>query len=393
MLPERSSDAEKLFHMKTNVLHIIDSFDQGGTERQAVQLSRLLRDSGRYRVHLACLKKRGLLLDEALKLNVGEIVEFPLKSFYDKNFAVQLRRLKTLLRERDIRIVHTHDFYTNIFGMAGASLTRIPARIASKRETAFRTTMQQRLERISFRLARKIVANAEAVRQRLISEGVQADKIVTLHNGLDLARISLPDDWQREAALASFGLPQNLNRKFVTIVANLRHRVKDLPLFLRAARRVRERVPDAAFIIAGEGELLAELSNEAAQLGLRDDVFFVGRCTRVAELLAVSDVCVLSSRAEGFSNSILEYMAASRPVVVTDVGGAREAVIEGESGYIVPAGDEEMMAARICELLCEPEQARRMGKRGREIVEQNFSSAAQLSRTENLYEQLLAARA
>ena len=379
--------------MKDSVLHIIDSFDQGGTERQAVQLARLLRDAGNYRVHLACLKRRGMLLDEAERLGLGEIVEFPLTSFYDRNFARQLRRLKTLLRERDIRLLHAHDFYTNIFGMAAATLARVPARIASKRETAFRTPMQQRLERGSFRLARKIVANAEAVRQRLISDGVCADKIVTLHNGLDLARTRVPDNWQRESALAAFALPQNSECKFVTIVANLRHRVKDLPLFLRAARGVRAAVPEAAFIIAGEGELLEELRGEATGLGLRDDVFFVGRCTRVAELLAVSDVCVLSSRAEGFSNSILEYMAASRPVVVTDVGGAREAVSEGESGYIVPAGDAEAMAARIIELLREPVRARRMGERGREIVEQKFSTGAQLSRTENLYEQLLAARA
>ncbi len=255
--------------MKTNVLHIVDSFDQGGTERQAVQLARLLRDAGNYHVHLACLKRRGLLLDEALNLGLGEIVEFPLTSFYDKNFTVQLRRLRRLLREREIKIIHTHDFYTNIFGMTGAWLSRVPARIASKRETTFRTSAQQRLERLSFRLAHKIVANAEAVRERLIDEGVRAEKVVTLYNGLDTARVRVPEGWQREAALAALGLPQTPERKFVVIVANLRHRVKDIPLFLRAARRVREKISDAGFVIAGEGELLAELKDEATQLGLR----------------------------------------------------------------------------------------------------------------------------
>lgn len=379
--------------MKTDVLHIVDSFDQGGTERQAVQLARLLTEAGNYRVHLACLKRRGLLLDEALSLELGEIVEFPLTSFYDKNFAMQLRRLKRLLRERDIRIVHTHDFYTNIFGMTGAWLARVPARIASKRETAFRTAAQQRLERLSFKLADKIVANAEAVRRRLVDEGTPAAKIVTLYNGLDTSRISVSDEWQRGAALAALGLPQQPERRFVSIVANLRHRVKDIPLFLRAAQRVRAKILDAAFVIAGEGELLAEMQTEAARLGISDDVFFIGRCTRVADLLAVSSVCVLSSQAEGFSNSILEYMAAGRAVVVTDVGGAREAVSEGESGYLVPAGETEAMAGRIVELLSEPERARLMGERGRVIVEQKFSCDAQLAHTEALYEQLLARRA
>jgi len=330
-----------------------------------------------------------LLLPEAESLGFGEIVEFPLTSFYDANCVRQLGRLKNLLRSREICLIHTHDFYTNIFGMAGGWLARIPARIASKRETAFRTPAQQRLERLAFLSARKIVANAEAVRQRLIEEGVRPSKIVTLYNGLDMERVRVPDDWRRDDALASFQLPLTPGRQLVTIVANLRHRVKDIPLFLRAARRVREAVPGAMFVVAGEGELREELQAEAAQLGLRDDVFFIGRCTRLADLLAASNVCVLSSRAEGFSNSILEYMAAARPVVVTDVGGAREAVSEGASGYLVPAGDEERMAARIGELLREPERARGMGERGREIVEHSFSCAAQLARTQELYESLL----
>ena len=110
----------------------------------------------------------------------------------------------------------------------------------------------------------------------------------------------------------------------------------------------------------------------------------------VAELLAASDVCVLSSRAEGFSNAILEYMAAARPVVATDVGGAREAIVEGETGHLVPAGDDERLAARVSALLRDPARAREMGERGRERVAQQFSCAAQLARTEALYERLLA---
>jgi glycosyltransferase involved in cell wall biosynthesis len=100
-------------------------------------------------------------------------------------------------------------------------------------------------------------------------------------------------------------------------------------------------------------------------------------------------VCDLSSRAEGFSNAILEYMAAARPVVATDVGGAGEAIVEGETGFLVPAGDDSAMAERIITLLREPERAQRMGRRGRQRVEHEFSCAAQLEKTLNLYERLL----
>ncbi|MGH9901532.1 MAG: glycosyltransferase, partial [Pyrinomonadaceae bacterium] len=154
--------------------------------------------------------------------------------------------------------------------------------------------------------------------------------------------------------------------------------------------RVRAAVPEAAFVLAGEGELIEPVRSLAAELGIGRDVFFTGRCARVPELLAVSDVCVLSSRAEGFSNSILEYMAAARPVVATDVGGAREAVVEGETGHLVRAGDDELMAERLIGLLREPERARAMGHRGRQVAEEKFSCGAQLERTERLYGRLLA---
>ena len=223
--------------------------------------------------------------------------------------------------------------------------------------------------------------------------GVADRKVITVHNGIDLDRLAVPVNFNRARALASFGLPTAPELRFVTICANLHHEVKDHPTFLRAARRVRAAFPAARFVIAGEGELTGPMRELAAQLGITDETFFIGRAERVSELLAASDVGVLSSQAEGFSNAILEYMAASRPVVVTDVGGAREAVANGESGYLVPAGADEEMAAQIVALLENPERGRAMGKSGRQIVEQNFSCAAQLAATETIYDRLLATNA
>lgn len=377
--------------MKPSVLHIIDSFEQGGTERQAIQLVRLLQAEGRYDVRLACLNKHGVLLGEAEQLGLGEIIEYPLNSFYDRNFTTQLCRCVRFLKEHEVKVIHTHDFYTNIFGMIAARLARVPARIASKRETeGFRTRGQKRVERAAYRLAHAVVANAEAVRALLISDGVPPRKIVTLYNGLDLSRVVPRADLSCEALLSALGLPASVTGPVVTIIANLRHGVKDHPMFIRAARRVHERVPAAAFVIAGEGELTEKMRALGQELGLGQSLFFIGRCERVADLLAASDVCVLSSRAEGFSNAILEYMAAARPVVATDVGGAREAVVEGETGYLIPSGDDELMAARIVALLEEPERARAMGLRGKQVIEENFSCEAQLTRTLALYERLLA---
>jgi glycosyltransferase involved in cell wall biosynthesis len=135
--------------------------------------------------------------------------------------------------------------------------------------------------------------------------------------------------------------------------------------------------------------LLDPLRQQTAQFGLAEDVFFTGRCERVADLLSVSDIGVLSSASEGFSNAIIEYMAASLPVVATNVGGAREAVVEAETGFLVQPGDADAMARRLIELLNNPTRSRSMGERARCIVEAKFSSTALLERTRRLYERLL----
>ena len=356
-----------------------------------MQLARLLNESGRCRVSVACLERNGVLLDDISRLGLNEIPEYPLTSFYDLNAMKQLRRFATHLREHEIDVIHTHDFYSNIFGMTAAAHARVPVRIASKRETSgMRTSAQKFVELQSYRLAHAIVVNSEAVGGQLLKDGVRSGKLVTIYNGLEMSRVAPPTDWKRDETITALNLPREETRRFVTIVANLRHEVKDHPTFLRAAKRVHEAVPEAAFVLAGEGGLTDSLRVLAAELGLARDAFFIGRCSRIAELLAVSDVCVLSSKAEGFSNSILEYMAAARPVVVTDVGGAREAVAEGETGYLVEAGDDETMAARLISLLKEPERARLMGEQGRQTVEQKFSCAAQLKNTLSLYQKLLA---
>ena len=375
------------------VLLLLNSFEVGGAEGQLVLLARLLRDSGRYGVHLGCLGRRGRLLEEAEQLGLGPIPEFPLTSFYDRNMATQLRRFTTFLRERNISVVHTDGFYTNVFGILGAKLARVPARIAFRGSVGgWFTSKQELIERTAYRMASVVHANSEAVREFLIEQGVPAKKIEVVYNGLDLSRVTPAPEVSRLQARAMFGLPADNDRSLVTIVANMRNEVKNYPMFLRAAQSVHDAIPEAMFALAGEGELMGQLRTLAGTLEVDRHAYFLGRCDRVAELLYASDVCVLSSKGEGFSNSILEYMGAARPVVATEVGGAREAIIEGETGYLVKSDDDETMAARIISLLRDHKRARALGERGRQVVIQKFSSEAQLAATERLYDQVLARR-
>ena len=378
--------------MEYNVLQLIGSFHQGGSEGQALQLTQLLVSSQRFRTYLAALSPNGSLRPQAEAMGFSEIPSFPLSSFYDRNAAVQTRRFVRFLRDRNIHVVQTHDFYTNVFGMFGAALAKVPVRVAARRETSgVRTKPQKAAEKFSYRLSHAIVANADAVKRTLIAEGVSERKVVTIYNGLDLRRLAVSEDFDREQTLRELNLPVT-GRRFIAIVANLHHKVKDHATFLTAAQFVHSLVPASAFILVGEGELVGSMKELAAHLGISEHVFFIGRRENVNEVLAISEVGVLSSIAEGFLNAVLEYMGAARPVVATDVGGMREVVRDGETGFLVPPKDPKAMAQRIVDLLNEPMRATKMGVLGKHVVQQDFSCDAQLRKTETLYQQLLSAR-
>lgn len=374
--------------MKKRILQFIPSFHQGGTERQAVALTSSLYQAGTLDVFAATLNKEGVLLEEFKRFGLEEIPEFPLTSFYNTNFVRRVRRCAAFLRENKIDVVHTHDFYTNIFGMAAATLARTPVKIASKRETAgMRTSGQDFMEKLAFARADAIVVNSAAVCEYLEKRGIASAKIEVIHNGIEPDRFSV-ESAKRHELCRNFGLPDDDRIKFVTMVANLRHGVKNVPMLLRVARLVVEAHPHVHFVIAGEGPLEAELKQLAADRGVATNVHFIGRCTDVPALLSISYACVLTSTAEGFSNSILEYMAAGRPVVATNVGGAAEVIVEGETGYLVDPNDEEKMAARLCYLIDTERQASAMGAEGKRRIHDTFSSSAQIEKTLRLYSRL-----
>ena len=374
--------------MQKNVLQLIGSFHQGGSERQAVQLTRLLHEDKTYKVFAACLNRDGILYDEFSKMKLGEVPEYKLTSFYDANMLRQLKSCAKFMRENDIKVIQTHDFYTNIFGMLAGRIAKTPVRIAAKRETGTKDFKQRFMERRAYGFAHKIVSNSEAVKKYLVAGGTPKEKIVTVYNGLDTSRLT-PTSEKREVKLKEFGLPIGADTQFITIVANLRSEVKNHKMFLRAAKTVKESFKNVGFVMAGEGELTESLKEFAKDLGLENETHFIGRCSKVADLLSVSNICVLSSFTEGFSNSIIEYMSVAKPVIATNVGGASEAIIEGETGYLVESEDDNQLAKRLLELLNNQEKAVEMGKKGQSIVEDKFSLSAQLDKTLSLYDSQL----
>jgi glycosyltransferase involved in cell wall biosynthesis len=177
----------------------------------------------------------------------------------------------------------------------------------------------------------------------------------------------------------------------VGAVANLRP-VKGLGVFVRAAARLRDEHPRAAFEVAGEGELRGALEQQVRAEGLAGRFRLRGCVADVSGFLADLDVAVLCSHAEGMSNALLEYMAAGRPVVATAVGAAPELIEDGVHGLLVPPGDAVRLAEAIGRLLADRSLARRLGESARRRALERFSREAMVRRFEDFYQGLLTGR-
>jgi glycosyltransferase involved in cell wall biosynthesis len=168
--------------------------------------------------------------------------------------------------------------------------------------------------------------------------------------------------------------------------------VKGHPTLIEAARSVCSRFPQVKFILIGDGKKRAEFESKVSELGLQPNFLFLGSRQDVSEILACCDMAVLPSQAEGFSNALLEYMAAGLPTVATDVGGNPEVIENGLDGLLVKPNDPAALAEAISSLLENTQFASQLGAAGRERVRRHFNFAQLTSNVDALYSELLQAR-
>ena len=355
----------------------IQSFHPGGTERQMIELVRRL-DPRQWQVHVACFRSEGVWV-ERVRDSAASLVEFPISGFARSASLVQMRRFARWCRDEGIALVHTTDLYTNIFFLPGALLAGVPVRIGSRREIAAgKSVAQLAAQRASYVCAHRIVANAEAAATRLRREGVRADCISVIPNGLDLSRFAVRM------------LPERLRR--ICVVANLRPE-KGHDTLIEAAPAVLARFPDAHFELVGDGSERAALEQRVRSRGLEHAFTFAGHVENVAGRLADADVFAFPSDSEAFPNAVLEAMAAGLPVVASAVGGITEVVQHGHSGLLIPPRHPEALADTLCGLLTVPHEARRLAANGRALVERRYSFDRMVASAEEMYGYELAQRA
>ena len=367
---------------RLSVLQFLTVFGIGGTERQVLNLVQGL-DTSRFGVEVACLKRWGALLPEMEATGVP-ITEYKTSSLYNHKALWNQIRFANHLRKRNVEIVHTYGFYSNVFAIPPARLAGAAAVLASIRDTGEHLTpMQRRIEKLFCRMADCIVTNAEAVRNRLTNEGYAAEKIVVIHNGIELTRYARkPGELGLHREL---GVPSNT--QLVAVFARL-NELKGIEYFLRAAAGLIERFRNVRFLIVGDGASRPELERYAERLGLNKHVVFLGFRLDVPVLLSEISVSVLPTLSEGLSNSLLEAMAASVPVVATRVGGNPEVVQGGVTGLLVPPRDAEALARAIGQFLEDPCLRKKFGLAGRERVSKRFALEHMTRATERLYEGL-----
>ncbi len=165
---------------------------------------------------------------------------------------------------------------------------------------------------------------------------------------------------------------------------------KGLSFFIRAVPYVQSVFPESSFVIVGDGQLRPELERLTAELGLNRWVLFLGQRDDVPQILPLFDVFVLPSVKEGLPFALLEALGAARPVVATTVGGVPEVILDGQTGFLVPASDPEALGRAIIALLQNPQQAHAMGEAGRKRVQEHFSVEHMVTDTEEAYRNLLA---
>jgi L-malate glycosyltransferase len=370
---------------KPRVLHLITSFEVGGTERQAVELLKRI-DRRRFDLSLAALRFEGPLYQEVATI-FPRVSQFPLTSFYNANAAKQLMRLRGWMIKERADVLHAHDFYAGLLGAAAARLARVRVIACQRHMRLSDRRVHEWGTRLTHRLAHRVLVNSEAIRDHLLAAGhVAPEKIVVVRNGLNAAALDNDGRAKRRAALLR-ELNLDEGAKLIGLVARLQT-VKGHRYFIEAASRIAAAEPKAHFLLVGDGALRREIEEQAARLGVNDRVHLLGDRNDAALVPAGFDVAVSASLSEGLPNAVMEAIAAGAPVVATAVGGTTELIIDGATGFLVPAADADALARRILDTLRNPELSARMAAHGRRRALSQFGMRRMVESVERLYDEI-----
>jgi glycosyltransferase involved in cell wall biosynthesis len=297
-------------------------------------------------------------------------------------------KLALVLRRERVDVLHTHKFGSNVWGALVGRAARVPVVIAHEHTWSYEGQPLRRfLDReLVARAADRFVAVSREDQRRMIEiERIDPRRTLFVPNGVPPSPPPQGHDIR-----ADLGIPPEA--PVIGIVSLLRPQ-KAHHVLLRALPPLKRELPDIQALIVGEGPERASLERLVGELGLQENVRFLGLRTDVPDVLRALDVAVCCSDFEGSPLSVLEYMDAALPVVATAVGGLPDLIEPGVNGLLVPREDPPALAEALAELLGDRDRARTMGARGRERRRAEFDIDVTVRRLEALYRELLAERA
>ena len=359
--------------------YCIDSFAVGGTELNAVRTAEAL-DRDKFELCVVHFQADGPLRPRYQALDV-RMVHLPISGLISLKTAAQGRALAALWRRWSASVVHTHDVYTNVFAVPWTRLFSDSRIISSRRW--WKVVPRRGLStanRWSYSFADRVLANSAAVAELLRrEEGVPAVKVVTIPNFLSDDAFEAPpaDVWAERRA--QWGIPTH--GYVVGIVARLAP-VKNHVLLVRVAALLPD---DYHFVLVGEGPSRASIEQLTRDCGVADRFHLLGELTSAPSPHHFFDASVLCSTSEGFPNSLIEAMAAARPVLATAVGGVTDVVVDGVNGRLIPLDDPEFIARRLIELRNDSSLSRNLGESGQRLVRERYSRARVIESLSTLY--------
>ena len=372
---------------RIRIAYFIDHLKVGGAQRHLIDLVRGL-DRDRFDPQVWLLRRDGHLVDEIEALEIPVQTVGVRNRLIEANSAWILGRVSRQLRRDRVKIVHTYLSDANVVGAVASMVARIPILLVSKRSLDRYAKRSQRWTHYIVNcLSDRVVANAQAIKDFVVRhEGCPVEKIVVIPNGIKKGATPLLSNGQARAMRQSLGLGPS--EHIVGTIGRLVWK-KGHEHFLEAASTVLRQEPNTTFVMVGDGPRRRELEQYAQDLGIAQQVRFLGQRVDTQKLLSIFDTFVLPSVIEGMPNALLEALAASRPVVVTDVGGNGEIVTDGQTGIIVPPRDPLVMAESIIRLLRDRDLARQLGLNGAHFVTEHFHFDRTLDAMQSLYEEVL----
>ncbi len=368
------------------VAHLIKVTRISGAERHLLVLLSALRQRG-VDAHLLILIENGKPMDdmasEAKERGIP-LRRLTIQRDYDLTLLLKIRRA---LREIKPDLVHSHLIHADLYGLFAAKLAGVGAVISSRHnDDQFRFhPIWQRLSPLLWRLTKGGIAISGSIKDFMIEvEGAPSDKIAVVHYGLEHKWLA-----DEELRAARQNLRRELRLEPDALLLGLVCRIveqKGIAYALRAFQQIRQRFPTARLIIAGDGDLRAQLEALARELGIDEYVHWLGWHSDALKLIGAFDVLLMPSLWEGFGLVLLEAMSRRVPVIASRVSAIPEVVVHGETGLLVEARDVDALANAMTRLLEDHALRQHMGLLGAARLEERFSVERMASATLAVYE-------